>query len=266
MKIGESAEFVVEATGDGLIYQWQYSNSNGKYWYDSGMTGATTASLTVPALKKRDGQVYRCLVKDSYGNELYSEAAVLTLYEETTITIIAQPESQTAGKGSNAVFTIKAEGDGLIYQWQYSTSGKYWFDSGMEGAATASLTVPVIEKRNGQQYRCVVKDANGNEVISEVAVLTLGEAFQIVVQPESQTVVVGETATFTVEAEGDGLSYQWQYSKNGIYWFDSGMEGADTKSLTVEALAKRAGQQYRCVITDTNGSKVTSEVAVLNIK
>ena len=267
---GETAVLTVKADGEGLSYQWQYSK-NGEYWFDSGMSGSDTDTLKVAAEVKRNGQQYRCVVKDARGNEAVSEAAALTVTKrESTLAITAQPTSQIGAVGENVVFHVEAEGNGLSYQWQYSTGGIYWFDSGMEGAKTASLTVPVLEKRNGQQYRCVIKDSTGSEVVSEAAVLSTRAAaaeLAIIQQPEDQEKAVGETAVFSVKAEGEGLSYQWQYSNSGgKYWYVSGMNGSKTDTLNVEALAKRAGQKYRCVITDANGNKITSNEVVLNIK
>ena len=87
--------------------------------------------------------------------------------------------------------------------------------------------------------------------------------FKITAQPKDQTAATGETVEFTVEATGEDLTYQWQYSTSGVYWFNSSMSGSDTNSLTVQAITKRNGQQYRCVITDANGNKLMSDPATL---
>ena len=183
--------------------------------------------------------------------------------------ITTQPKDQTATVGENVVFTVEATGEGLTYQWQYSTSGTYWFNSSMSGSDTNSLTVQAITKRNGQQYRCIVTDANGNMLTSDPATLTVkaaAAAFKITTQPKDQTAAVGETVVFAVEATGEGLTYQWQYSTSGTYWFNSSMSGSDTNSLTVQAITKRNGQQYRCIVTDANGNKLTSDSATLTVQ
>ncbi|MCC8029727.1 MAG: hypothetical protein LIO75_08050, partial [Lachnospiraceae bacterium] len=78
---------------------------------------------------------------------------------------------------------------------------------------------------------------------------------------------VGDTATFTVEAEGDDLSYQWQYSSNGgTTWLNSGQTGAATATISVQVKESRDGQQYRCVVTDGSGNTVTSDAATLNVQ
>ena len=140
----------------------------------------------------------------------------------------------TAGFSETAVFTVEAEGTELNYQWQYSKNGTYWYNSGMEGSMTPSLVVEGLAKRNGQQYRCVIIDSEDNKIISDAAILTVQEketAVAITKQPENQIVKEGETAYFVIETEGEELTYQWQYSANGQYWFNSGMAGANTDTL-----------------------------------
>ena len=44
-KIGETAEFTVKATGEGLTYKWEYSNANSSKWYASSMEGSKTDTV-----------------------------------------------------------------------------------------------------------------------------------------------------------------------------------------------------------------------------
>lgn len=83
-------------------------------------------------------------------------------------------------------------------------------------------------------------------------------------QPASQTVTKGNTATFTVAATGENLSYQWQLSTdNGQNW--TGIGGATGVSYTTEATTiSMSGYQYRCVVSNSAGS-VTSSAATLAV-
>lgn len=82
-------------------------------------------------------------------------------------------------------------------------------------------------------------------------------------QPASQTVTKGNTATFTVAATGENLSYQWQQSTdNGQNWTDIGATGV---SYTTEATTiSMSGYQYRCVVSNSAGI-ATSSVATLTV-
>ncbi|MGN0714820.1 MAG: hypothetical protein ACI4LN_03285 [Anaerovoracaceae bacterium] len=184
--------------------------------------------------------------------------------------ILTQPEDFSGEVGTTAAFKVEADGTGLTYQWQYcNANSSKWSNSSMTGNNTSEITVPVINYRNGQKYRCVITDAAGNTVTSDVAVLTVAvpePSVQITVQPENFVGSVGENAVFTIEATGEGLSYQWQYSNvSSDKWANSSMTGANTASLTVKITNARIGQKYRCVVTDAAGNKVTSDVAVIQV-
>ena len=173
--VGETAEFTVKATGEGLTYQWEYCNAGSDKWRTSSMEGSTTATIKVPVGKWRDGQKYRCVVKDAAGNTVTSKEAVMTVGKADTAPVItAQPESVTKNKGEIAEFTVKATGENLTYQWEYCNAGSdKWRTSSMEGNQTETIKVAAGSWRNGQKYRCVVTGTDGRIAVSEAAVLTV---------------------------------------------------------------------------------------------
>jgi len=181
--------------------------------------------------------------------------------------ITAQPKSVTRTAGETAAFTVAASGTGLTYQWQYKKAGSStWSNSTSASAKTATLSVDAVEARNGYQYRCMVTDTKGNTVTSAAATLTVKPALTITAQPKSVTRTAGETATFTVSATGNGLTYQWQYKTVGGSWRNSTTGGCNTATLSVGAVEARSGYQYRCVVTDAGGATVTSVAATLTVK
>ena len=86
----------------------------------------------------------------------------------------------------------------------------------------------------------------------------------ITAQPESQSVTERNTATFTVAATGEKLSYQWQQSTDsGQSWADIG--GATDATYTTEATTTSMnGYQYRCVVSNSAGS-ITSDAVSLTV-
>lgn len=81
----------------------------------------------------------------------------------------------------------------------------------------------------------------------------------ITLQPSNQSVVVGQTATFTITATGNpSPTYQWQ--KNGIP-----ISGATAASYTTPptTLADN-GATFRCVVSNSAGN-VTSNAATLTV-
>ena len=258
--VGETAVFKVAAKGNSLQYQWQL-NSTGT-WKNTGLTGCKTEKLEVPILASRNGYQYRCIITDKSGKQIVSESARLIV--GSSFKIISNPKDYMGYSGQDATFTVKAEGDGLTYQWQCNGSG-VWKNSGSDGYNTDTLTIPIITSRNGYQYRCIVRDKNGAEIISEPATLLAKASIDIIRQPEDYTGEVGKTAVFEVEAEGDGITYQWQLNSTGT-WKNTGLTGCKTERLEVPILASRNGYQYRCVITNKSGKKLISEVALLVVK
>lgn len=70
----------------------------------------------------------------------------------------------------------------------------------------------------------------------------------ITIQPNSVTVNLGTTATFTVVATGTGLTYQWK--KNGL-----NIAGGTTQTLSIPAVIKDDnGAAYSVVISNSEGS------------
>ena len=93
-------------------------------------------------------------------------------------------------------------------------------------------------------------------------------AAKITTQPKSIYSAAGTTAKFTVAATGTGtLKYQWQSRKDSsASWANSGQTGAKTATLSVSVSAGLHGWQFRCIVTDANGSTATSNAATLMTK
>ena len=174
-KIGETAEFTVKATGEGLTYKWEYSNANSSKWYASSMEGSKTDTVKVPVQKYRDGQKYRCTVTDKNGKTVTSAVVAVKVAElPAGLAIVSQPVSVNAAKGTMTEFKVQATGEGLTYQWEYcNASSNKWRTSSMEGNQTDTIKVEAGSWRNGQKYRCVIKDAEGNTLTSDAATLTV---------------------------------------------------------------------------------------------
>lgn len=85
-------------------------------------------------------------------------------------------------------------------------------------------------------------------------------ALAITTQPESQSVVAGQTATFAVIASGSGtLTYQWK--KGGAV-----ISGANAPSYTTPAATNsESGTQFTVVVTDSQGNSLTSNPATLTV-
>ena len=263
--VGDKATFSVEAAGKGtLTYQWQYRKNSSDTWKNSGQSGNTTRKLTVATTAGLHGYQFRCIVKDSYGNQAISHVATLSLKPKIT----KQPEDTTVAVGNKATFTVEATGKAtLTYQWQYRKNvDDTWKNSGQSGNKTNTLSVATTTGLHGYQFRCVVTDGNKQKSYSKT--VTLKVRPKITTWPKDTTAAPGTTAKFTVAATGKGaLKYQWQYRKNETgEWKDSGQSGNKTATLSVAVTSGLHGYQFRCYVTDANGQKSYTNTVTLTVK
>ncbi len=258
--VGETVTFTVKAEVGTLSYQWYFAKPGSDSWSKCSGDSARTDCLSVEVKSYRDGYRYRCAVSNAAGS-VNSEAAVLSMAAKPVIT--AQPAEAAAGVGTMASFRVQAEGEGLSYQWYFRKSdADSWTKCSGDSAVTAVLSVEAKTYRNGYQYRCKVSNAVGSVTSASAALKILPVIDR---QPEDVTAALGETAVFTVKASGLSLSYQWQFRKSETdAWTKCSGDSAATASLSVEARSYRSGYQYRCRITDTNGT-VYTKAATLTV-
>ena len=75
----------------------------------------------------------------------------------------------------------------------------------------------------------------------------------------SQYCLSGDKVTFTVTATGSNLKYQWQKSTDdGFNWSNCTSAGAKTSKFTFSASKNFDGWRYRCEVSNSYGSVVTS--------
>ncbi|SEG37335.1 surface protein [Eubacterium ruminantium] len=164
---GNTAEFIVKATGKNLKYQWQVSK-DGINWAASKAIGYNTTTLSVPATAALNGRYFRCKITGG-SKTVYTDVVKLT----TKSNITSQPKAKSVNAGGKATFSVKAVGSNLSYQWQVSKDGgKTWANSASAGSKTASITITTKKNYSGWMYRCVVK--NGTvKTVSNSAKLTV---------------------------------------------------------------------------------------------
>ncbi len=81
-------------------------------------------------------------------------------------------------------------------------------------------------------------------------------------QPVNDTVDIGGTATFSVDASGDSLTYEW-LNGSTILSDTSGISGSSTNTLTISNVAASdGGAQFSCIVKNSAGSQ-TSYPALL---
>ena len=241
---GQTVSFGVVATGTAtLAYQWTKGGVN--------ISGATSSSYTTPATTSADnGAVYAVTISNAYGSVSSSNATLTVI---TAPTVSTQPSDQTVTAGQTASFAVTASGTApFTYQWRKNGSN-------ISGATSSSYTTPVTSSAdNGAVYSVVVAN-NAGTATSNNATLTVNHSPIISIQPGSQTVNAGQTASFGVVATGSAtFTYQW--TKSGV-----NISGATASTYTTPATSSADnGAVYAVNISNAYGT-VTSSNATLTV-
>jgi hypothetical protein len=143
--------------------------------------------------------------------------------------ITLNPSDVTVNAGQTATFTAAATGIPTpTVQWQFSTDGGATFNN-VAGATTTTA-----------------------------ATLTVNFAPTVTLNPTSQSVAAGSTASFTAATSGNPTpTVQWQQSTDGGATFLN-IAGATATTLSFTASTGQNGNQYRAVFTNSVGSATTT--------
>ncbi len=238
---GANVTFSVVANGSSPNFQWQ---KNGV-----GITGATSATLTLNNVQAADAAAYTVTVSNTAGSVTSAAASLTVNPAPTAPSITTAPQSQTVAVGANVTFTVAASGTSPAYQWQKDGVN-------IPGATDATLSLNGVQLAGAGSYAVIVTNVAGS-VTSAAAVLTVLTPPTISNSPANQTAGVGGSVTFTVTASGSSLSYQWQ--KNG-----ANLNGASGPSLTLNNLQPSDAGSYAVVVSNLAGA-VTSATGVLTV-
>ena len=114
----------------------------------------------------------------------------------------------------------------------------------------------------------------GTQITSETGIKTLDYCLyahwtallSITGQPDNARVNVGETAVFSVEAQGPGLTYQWYYRTTpNDTWTAVSAASGKTSNYSLTTAARHNGYQYYCRVTSDTGEYMDSETVTLTV-
>ena len=146
-----------------------------------------------------------------------------TLKADAELAIQTQPKNTYTQAGKTVKVTMKAQGEGLKYQWYIKNAGAKKYSKSSVTSATYSCKMN--EKSKNRLVYCIVTDANGESVKSKTVILR--EAASITQQPKDSIVQSGETAKVTVASVYNILTqmamlgiYHHRLSSNNKMYFD----------------------------------------------
>jgi hypothetical protein len=165
--------------------------------------------------------------------------------------ILVQPSNQSVPILGSARFEITASsGTTMSYQWRKGSAY-------ISGATSSAYTIASVQSSDAADYSVKVVNSGGT-VYSSNATLTVLVPPGITTQPVSQSLAVGQAATFSVVASGTApLIYQW--SLNGMALID-----ATNSTLTLTNLRMIDAGTYTVAVTNSVGA-VNSSAANLKV-
>ena len=223
---GGQVTFKVSAKGLApMVYQW--------FKDDAPIANATNPAYVTPLLAVDDTGGYSVVVSNPLGT---------ASSRRSTLNVIGIPEitgdltDVAIAVGESATFTIGTRGAGLEYVWTFN--GEF-----VPGATNASLTIANAGVNDTGSYTVYVGNSLGLAVTSQ-ATLTVDRAPVIRAHPQPRAVLLGQPASFSVTAFGEGpLNYQWR--RNGV-----ALPGETSATLNLPATDNHSAGDYSVQISN----------------
>lgn len=258
---GSDATITAVITGS-PTYVWEVSTDGGATY--TTVSGATTGTLQlINVTASMDGNKYRVTATNSCGTVT---STPVTLNVNTVVTINTQPEDVTLCAGANASFSVAATGTGLGYQWQVSTDGGATY-SNISGATSATYSIANAQTAlNNNKYRVLITSACAPDgTLSDAVTLVVNSSVIINTAPVSVSACIDGNATFSVDATGSGLLYQWQLSTDDGATFTN-ISGANGSSYTFSTVnLSDSGKQVRVIVSGEPCGTITTPAAILTV-
>jgi hypothetical protein len=280
--LGQTASFAVVVTNNPpFTYQWLLNGV--------GLSTATNATLTMTNVAMTAAGSYSVIVSNAFGFTNSPDAVLVVtnvfgppldsgpgffsgenLYvtnfsgESWYVWSTIDPSLPLTAwnlEGPTVEFPIVGTGSSQYGITVTPTASREYYIFGQTNAGPFTTTEPVAVitrapdagAPDGYDYTALATNAG----ISPAGVFAFVVAPVITAPPASLSLLLGQTASFTVTATGGGLNYQW-------YQNNSGLGNATASNLVLAALSPANAGSYAVVVSNSIGA-VTSGVAVLTL-
>ncbi|QDK77420.1 hypothetical protein EXU85_01935 [Spirosoma sp. KCTC 42546] len=229
---GASYDLLATTTGGTAPYTYVWSVPG---------TQASTLPISTSGLSLTTTTTRTYSVTAIGANGCVSNKASFVLTINPSAKLTQQPVSGSAVcMGTNVVASVLAVGRNLTYAWMKSGSTTVL-------STSRTLTLPSVTVANEGSYYVVVSSDCGS-VSSNLFTLTINPATQLITQPASATVAVGQSFTTSVEASGSSLRYQWYYGGN------TPLNDQTSATLTIAGVTPANAGLYTCRVSGLCGS------------
>ncbi len=181
----------------------------------------------------------------------------------TTPAFTVSPQNVLATTGDSVSFNAMVVGNGpFTFQWKRGTTSLV-NDGRISGASSLNLTIVGVTTADAGSYTLFASNADGNNT-SSAAVLTVSDiAPQIVQHPASLTNNAETVATFSVQANGTSLQYEW-FKDNSPLTDGGAIAGCTTATLIISDVQQADGGSYHVRVFNSAGT-VESSAATLTV-
>ena len=253
--VGNSASFTVVATGSApLSYQWQQN------WVN---VGTNSASYTSSSSLATGSYPVTVTVSNAAGSVTSNVATLGVTAAPVAPSITTGPSVQSVTVGDPVTFTVVATGTApLSYQW-------YLNNVAIAGATADAYSIASVQSANAGNYTVTVSNGTLPSATSTAVALTVNPvvvAPTITTYPASQSVVTGNSASFTVVATGSApLSYQWHLDNVNVGTNSSSYQSATSTALGNHTVTVTVSNAAGSVVSNPAALTVTAALVAPSI-
>jgi hypothetical protein len=259
---GSTVSFSVVAKGTGIAYQWKKGKMD---LLDTGsISGSTSKVLTINPVNNSDTATnYHVVINGTCSPNDTSAYASLVIH--TAPSIVIQPSNQTVCIGSLVSFSVSAKGTELNYQWR---KGETNINNGasITGANSEMLTINHVTLSDTATNYNVVVSGTCSPSVNSIFVSLVNTSPSITKQSANQSICVGNSASFSVDANGMDLSYQWRKGTSNLV-NGKNIFGATSDMLMIDSVnIADTAFNYNVVVTGTCLPSIVSDNISLIVK
>lgn len=274
-----------------VVHSYDYDSGVGRLWINPIDETSSSVAASDPGFSDAIG-AYAFRQAAGNSTQVIDNLCVATTFNEALNCEPSQALSANGGStpntvaaGNTSLLTVSVAGGTPPYTVSANltpiggSATQTFYDDGSNGDVTAGdkvfsyrATVPCSQPPTGPGNPIIMQ-----ATVTDAASATVNPMFQIGeivveaagygVQPSNVTVCAGETATFTVQATGGGITYQW-YNNAGALADGGRISGATTAQLrisSVQASDVTAGPYYVVANSACAGPLGPSNSATLTI-
>ncbi|OYQ47197.1 beta strand repeat-containing protein, partial [Flavobacterium aurantiibacter] len=209
---------------------------------------------------------------------VYSRPAATTQYTATSTTPLGCVDTEQVTVTNNSINIAPITGGGNSFcigestplDFNTTTPGVTWTSSNTSVATVDSNGVVTALTAGTTVIGATITNATCVTVAPNPQTVVISQAVTIVSNTDSQAVVTNGNTSFTVNATGTGLTYQWEVNTGSGFVAvvdDAITTGSNTATLTLTAVpASYNGYLYRVVVTGQGiCSTKTTDAALLTV-